>query len=69
MIEEIEREEVSDRLKKAIKSLSPRDRVFLNLYYYEQLTMKEIADLFSVRISDIERVHNKILKELKEVLL
>ena len=59
------KQETKERLLKVIKNLSDRDRTFMNLYYYENLTYKEIAQIFDCSVSNISKVHQKILGCLK----
>jgi RNA polymerase sigma factor for flagellar operon FliA len=56
------------QLTDVIKSLQPRDRVFISLYYYENLTYKDISEVLNCSISNIAKVHQKILATLKERL-
>jgi len=37
----------------------------LTLYYYEELTMKEIGEVLGVNESRISQIHSKVLAKLK----
>lgn len=66
--EDFERQEERKALLLAIKSLCERDRLFLTLYYYENLNYQEIAQVLGCKVANISNVHKKILKIFKECL-
>ncbi|MDY6861828.1 MAG: FliA/WhiG family RNA polymerase sigma factor [Thermodesulfobacteriota bacterium] len=57
--------ETKSALEKAIKSLSEKLRLVLTLYYYEELTMKEIAEILEVTESRVSQLHSQALFTLK----
>jgi RNA polymerase sigma factor for flagellar operon FliA len=58
-----ERERAS--LAGAIQSLPEKERLVLTLYYYEELTMKEIGELLKVTESRVCQIHTKAIIRLK----
>jgi len=67
------RDPVSDTQKKDLKELVTRglsraERLILILYYYEELTMKEIGMTLDLSESRVSQMHSAILKRLKEQL-
>ena len=68
MEEDIEKKEIQTRLLNLIKNLSDRDRTILSLYYYEDLSYKEIAQVLSISVSAVSKIHSKILNDLKKEL-
>jgi len=65
----IEKTEMKDFLMSAIKELNERDRLLLNLYYFENLNYKEIAELMKITVSRVSQIHTRITKDLKSKLL
>ena len=51
---------------KAIKRLPERDQQVLSLYYFEELTFKEIGELLSVSESRICQIHGRAVTNLKK---
>ena len=49
----------------AIQLLPEKERLVLTLYYYEELTMKEIGDLLKVTESRVCQIHTKAILRLK----
>lgn len=60
-----DRESISEQLQNAIKQLKERERLILALYYYEDLTLSEIASLLSLTEARISQIVGKLLLELK----
>jgi RNA polymerase sigma factor FliA len=61
-----EKSEVKETLINAIKALEERDRLIITLYYYENLSYKEIAQVLNITVSRVSQVHTKILELLKQ---
>lgn len=58
-------EEDAQQLKSAIKSLPEREQIILALYYYEECTLKEIAESLSLSEARISQIIGKMLVTLK----
>jgi len=55
-------------LSAAIKHLSETEKLVITLYYYEDLNMKEIAEVLGVSLSRVSQIHGKVLLKLKNFL-
>jgi RNA polymerase sigma factor for flagellar operon FliA len=62
--EKIEREELIEKLAEAIRQLSERNRQVILLYYHQQLTMKQIADILEITESRVSQLHASALFNL-----
>jgi len=60
-----EKEEVKDLIVNAINDLPDKEKKVLVLYYYEELTLKEIGDVLDVTESRVSQLHTKALMRLK----
>jgi RNA polymerase sigma factor for flagellar operon FliA len=60
--------EMKQRLIDAIEELPEKDRMVLTLYYYEELTMKEIALTLGVVESRISQIHSSAVVRLRSSL-
>ncbi|MFT3985659.1 MAG: FliA/WhiG family RNA polymerase sigma factor [Lachnospiraceae bacterium] len=63
--EVIEKEELKKVLAEAIKQLTEKERKVILLYYYEDLTLKEISSILEVSESRISQLHTKGLQKMK----
>ncbi len=60
--------EMRGRLVAAIEALPERERLVLTLYYFEELTMKEIAMTLEVVESRISQIHSSAVLHLRSAL-
>jgi len=65
----LEQKEVANSLKKIIGQLDERNRLILTLYYYEDMTMSEIAMLLELSEARISQIVGKLLIQLKQDLM
>jgi RNA polymerase sigma factor FliA len=63
-----EKSEVRDRVRGAIESLPPRERRVISLYYYGEVTMKEIGSELGVNESRVSQLHARALRRLRDAL-
>jgi RNA polymerase sigma factor for flagellar operon FliA len=62
--ETVEREELIDKLAEAIQQLAERQRQVVLLYYQQQLTMKQIAEILEITESRVSQLHASALFNL-----
>lgn len=60
-----EDKEMVEALAKAIELLNEKDRIVLNLYYYEGLTLKQIGKVLEVSESRVCQLHSRAIKNLR----
>ena len=60
--------EVKDRLTEAISALPEREQLVVALYYYENLTLREIGEVLGVTESRVSQLHTKAVMRLKSHL-
>lgn len=58
-------QEVRKFLTEAIDVLPPKERMAISLYYYEELTMREIGELLRVTESRVSQLHAKAILRLR----
>ncbi len=66
--EAVDREEVKKLLMEALELLTEKERKVVLLYYYEELTLKEVASVLEVSESRISQLHSKALEKMKKHL-
>lgn len=65
----VEREEIKKIIVKAISELPDKEKKVLILYYYEDLTLKEIGEVLQVTESRISQLHTKAIMRLRSKLM
>jgi RNA polymerase sigma factor for flagellar operon FliA len=63
-----ERYETTDRVRRAIASLPPREQKVIGLYYYSESTMKQIGAEIGVNESRVSQLHARAIRRLREAL-
>lgn len=66
--EQLDERELRSQLGVAIDSLNEQERTVLSLYYYENLTMREIGQVMGVSEQRIGQINRKLIKKLREQL-
>ena len=65
----IEKEEIKSVIVEAIKTLPDKEKKVIVLYYYEDLTLKEIGEVLEVTESRISQLHTKAIMRLRGKLV
>ena len=63
--EVIEKEELKKVLSETLTMLTEKERKVIELYYYEDLTLKEISNILEVSESRISQLHTRALSKMK----
>ena len=64
----VEQEELKLLLIDSLKLLTEKERRVVELYYYEELTLKEISYILEVTESRVSQLHTKALQKMKTKL-
>lgn len=61
----LERDELKKMLVQALELLTEKERKVIVLYYYEDLTLKEISNILEVSESRISQLHTRALQKMR----
>ncbi len=61
--------EVKGIISRAIDELPEKERLLVSLYYYEELTMKEIGEVLGITESRVSQLHTRVVVRLRSRLL
>jgi len=64
-----EEKELKEILANTIDGLPKKEKTVISLYYYEELTYKEIGHILELSESRISQIHSKAILEIKNKLL
>lgn len=64
----VEKEELKEMLMESLEILTEKEKKVILLYYYEDLTLKEISEILEVSESRISQLHTKALQKMKTKL-
>lgn len=65
-IEKLEKESLMKKVNEVLETLKDREQLIIQLYYYEELNLKEISDILKISESRISQIHKKLLKKIRE---
>lgn len=65
---DIERQELRAYLINAISSLSEQEKLVIALYYYEELTLREIGEVMHISESRVSQIHTKSVGKLRQMV-
>jgi RNA polymerase sigma factor for flagellar operon FliA len=64
----VDQSELRDRIASAIAALPEREKLVVALYYYENLTLREIGEVLGVTESRVSQLHTKAVLRLRSKL-
>jgi RNA polymerase sigma factor FliA len=57
--------EMKVQLAAAVSRMSEREQLILSLYYYEELTMKEVSEVVGIAVSRVSQIHAAAMLKLR----
>ncbi|WP_026508743.1 FliA/WhiG family RNA polymerase sigma factor [Butyrivibrio sp. MC2013] len=63
--EVVEKAELKEMLQEALEMLTEKEKKVVLLYYYEELTLKEISNILEVSESRVSQLHTRALQKMK----
>lgn len=64
----VEEEELKTKLAESLEVLTEKERSVIELYYYEEMTLKEISRILEVSESRVSQLHTKAILKMKKVM-
>ncbi len=64
----IEQNELKEMLQKAMGQLTEKESKVILLYYYEEMTLKEISRVLGVSESRVSQLHTKALSKMQKIM-
>ncbi len=61
----VEKNELKSALYKSLELLTEKEKKVILLYYYEEMTLKEISEILEVSESRISQLHTKAIQKMK----
>jgi len=62
----VEKDELVEVIKKVLSAYKEREQMIIQLYYFEELTLKEISDILDITESRISQIHKSVIQKIKE---
>ncbi|PAF52692.1 RNA polymerase sigma factor FliA [Helicobacter sp. 13S00477-4] len=68
ILERLQREELSDMIQTILKSLSEREQLIMQLYFFEELNLSEIKGILNITESRISQIIKEVIKKIRKHL-
>ena len=66
ILQTIETDNLLAKVQSIIETLSEREQLIIQLYYFEELNLKEISAILNITESRISQIHKAVIKRVKE---
>ena len=63
---QIEQEELIEKIMEVLETMPKRDQMIMQMYYFEELTYKEISEILEITPSRISQVHKRVITKIRE---
>lgn len=63
---QIEKDELVEVIKTILCGYNEREQMIIQLYYFEELTLKEISEVLDITESRISQIHKSVINKIKE---
>ena len=64
----IEEEELIQIIQKELGQMDKREQTIIQLYYFEELSLKEISEILGITESRISQIHKSVIRRIREKL-
>ncbi len=62
----VEKDQLVDVIKTILSAYKEREQMIIQLYYFEELTLKEISNILDITESRISQIHKSVIQKIKE---
>ena len=66
--ERVEREDLIEKITQILNEFEERDQLIVQLYYYEELSLKEISDILQISEGRISQIHKRLMEKIRKKL-
>jgi RNA polymerase sigma factor for flagellar operon FliA len=68
ILERIETDDLLSKVQEVLETLSEREQLIIQLYYFEELNLKEISAILNITESRISQIHKAVIRRVKELI-
>ena len=62
----VEKDQLIEVIKNVLSTYKEREQMIIQLYYFEELTLKEISEILEITESRISQIHKSVIQKIKE---
>jgi RNA polymerase sigma factor FliA len=68
MLEKIEHDDLIEAIQEVLMGFEEREQMIIQLYYFEELTLKEISEIVNITESRISQIHKSVIRRIKDAV-
>lgn len=68
VLERLEHDDLIEAIKEVLMGFDERDQMIIQLYYFEELTLKEISEIINITESRISQIHKSVIRRIKDAV-
>lgn len=65
---QVEKDELIHQIEKVLKTLTEREQMVVQLYYFEELNLSEIAEILNITESRTSQINKEVIKKIRSSL-
>lgn len=62
----VEQDQLLEVVQEILESLKEREQMIIQLYYFEELSLKEISEVLDITESRISQIHKKVIQKIRD---
>ena len=66
--ERVEREDLIEKITQILNEFEERDQLIVQLYYYEELSLKEISEILQIAEGRSSQIHKRLMEKIRKKL-
>lgn len=68
ILEDVQKDELMEIIYNVLKKLGKREQMIIQLYYFEELNLKEISEILEITESRISQITKEVIKKIRQAL-
>lgn len=64
-IEKIQKEELVEIVQSVLSTLTQREQMIIQMYYFDELSLNEISEILNITSSRISQIHKEVIKKIR----
>lgn len=64
-IDKIQKEELIEIIQAVLSTLSQREQMIVQMYYFDELSLSEISEILHITSSRISQIHKEVIKKIR----
>lgn len=67
-LDKLEQDDLVDRIRAILETYPVKEQMVIQLYYFEELSLKEISEIMDITESRVSQIHKSVVQKIKQSL-